>query len=284
MHWIAGIDEVASETQVSEGWTYAVLPSVALSAIDSAVSHCRVKTFHGKTFRKAQAADYETFLVAARNELLNYPDAFLTFTLMDISWKSQFLAFSRGLIVGGMQGAGVTDSSVVAIVEHLFPGLITFQRLAATSSLDSVDIEIDSDDISAKLVSSKASIARKSVPTGLLLGLAYGSYRKQRFPTSPQLGSGGIHALADAKSRAIQLADVFGNFALAYIFVQLGHATTGRQLKADILGRVFGSSLSPSPIQAAAILAGPTNNDIQLTQPGGFTLEFLHRHQQTGRR
>jgi len=99
MNWVAGVDEVASETQMSEGWTYAVLPDVAISAIDSAVSSCSVKTFHGKKFKKAQAADYETFLAVARAELLNHQNAFLTFTLLEISWKTQFLGFASRLIL-----------------------------------------------------------------------------------------------------------------------------------------------------------------------------------------
>lgn len=93
MNWIAGIDEIGSETQMSEGWTYAVLPDVGISAIDSAVSACTVKTFHGKKFKKREAADYEAFLNAARCELLKHQDAFLTFTLLMFPGKLNSFPF-----------------------------------------------------------------------------------------------------------------------------------------------------------------------------------------------
>lgn len=273
MSWVAGVDEIASETQLSEGWTYAVLPDVAISAIDSAVSGCSVKAFHGKKFKKSQEADYETFLTAARSELLKHQNAFLTFTLLDVSWKDQFLGFANRLISGGIQGAGVSDPNALAIAKHLFPGLITFQRLTVNANLAAIDIEIDSDDISKKLARSSISIKGHSIPAAKLLGWAYEGHRKQQFPTSPALGTGGIQALADAKSSAIQVADVFGNFALSYIFIQLGHTSKTRKVKADIFQRVF-SEITPSPILSAAKLSGSTMNDIELTQSGGLTLRL----------
>lgn len=274
MCWIAGVDEIASETQVSEGWTYAVLPDAAVSAIDSAVANCNVKAFHGKKFKKSQKADYEKFLSAARSELLKHQNSFLSFTLLEISWKNQFLAFANRLVDGGIQGAGVTDPYALAIAKHLFPGLITFQRLAASANLAAIEIEIDSDDISKKLAQSNFSVKGKSIPTAKLLGWAYEAHRKKQFPASPTLGAGGIRALTDAKSRAIQVADVFGNFALSYIFIQLGHTSKTRKMKAEIFERVFGGEITPGPISTAAKLSGATKNDIELTQPGGLTLRL----------
>ncbi|CAB5697509.1 hypothetical protein CP913_33315 [Pseudomonas aeruginosa] len=274
MCWIVGVDEIASETQVSEGWTYAVLPDVAVSAIDSAVSGCNVKAFHGKKFKKSQEADYEKFLSAARSELIKHDNSFLSFTLLDISWKNQFLDFSNRLVDGGIQGAGVNDPNALAIAKHLFPGLITFQRLAANANLAEISIEIDSDDISKKLAQSSLSIKGQSIPAAKLLGWAYEGHRKKQFPASPALGTGSIRALTDAKSRAIQVADVFGNFALSYIFIQLGHTSKTRKMKAEIFERVFSSEISPGPILSAAKLSGVTMNDIELTQPGGLTLRL----------
>lgn len=173
-----------------------------------------------------------------------------------------------------MQGAGVSDPEAAKISEHLFPGLITFQRLTVAARAPEIDIEIDSDSISEKLEHDTVSAAGKSISKAKLLGWAYEAYRKQQFSGSPKLGNGGIRALADAKSRAIQVADVFGNFALSYIFVQLGHTSKTRVIKADILARVFGNEIAPGPITSATRLSGPTTNDIELTQPGGFTLRI----------
>lgn len=274
MSWVAGVDEVASETQMSEGWTYAVFPDVAIAAIDSAVSGCSVKTFHGKKFKKAQKADYETFLASVRNELLQHQNSFLTFTLLEASWKNDFLGFANRLITGGIQGAGVNDPDALAIADHLFPGLATFQRLTCCANLPVIDIEIDSDDISKKLAQSSISTKGQSIPVAKLLGWAYEAYRKQQFPTSPVLGTRGIQALSDAKSRVIQVADVFGNFALSYIFIQLGHTSTTRKVKAEIFERVFSNEITPGPILSAAKLSELNRNDIELTQPGGLTLRL----------
>lgn len=274
MCWIAGVDEIASETQMSEGWTYAILPGVAVSAIDSAVSGCSVKTFHGKKFKKSQEADYEKFLSKTRSELLKHENSFLSFTLLDISWKSQFLDLTNRLTDEGMQGAGVNDPDALAIAKHLFPGLITFQRITANMNLAEIDIETDSDDISKNLTQSSVSIRGQSIPAAKLLRWAYEGYRKKQFPSSPALSAGGIQALTDTKSRPIQVADVFGNFALSYIFIQLGHKSKTRKVKAEIFERVFSSEITPAPILSAAKSSGATMNDIELTQPGGLTLRL----------
>jgi hypothetical protein len=274
MLWVAGVDEIASETQISEGWTYAVFPDVAISAINDAVSGYGVKVFHGKKFKTAQEAEYEGFLAAARNELLKHQNSFLTFTLLDKSWKTEFLEFSDRLISRGMKSAGVNDPNAIKIAKHLFPGLITFQRFMANANLATIDIEIDSDEISKKLEHCNIPIKGQFTSSAKLLGWAYEGHRKQQFPTSPALGSDGIRALADAKSRVIQVADVFGNFALSYIFVQLGATSKTRTMKADIFERVFSKEITPGPILSSAKLSGPTMNDIELTHSGGLRLRL----------
>jgi len=274
MYWVSGVDEIASETQVSEGWTYAVLPVAAISAIDGAVSGCGVKTFHGKKFKKGQASDYELFLNAIRAELLKQDGAHLTFTLLEATWKNQFLASTKTIVSRGLQGAGITDPVAIEISEHLFPGLATLQRLTSTMPGTIIGIEIDSDSVSEKLALNSLVISGKTIATAEILEFAYEAYRKKLFPGSPQLCGNGISALSDSKSRAIQAADVFGNFALAYIFVQLGHPSTSRAVKANIFERVFGNEITPGPIHAAAALTGTTNNDIQLKQSGGLTLRI----------
>ncbi len=274
MNWIAGVDEVGSETQISEGWTYAILPDIAISAIDRAVSSCDVKNFHGKKFKKAQESQYETFLSAARDELIKHQNSSLTFTLLNLSWKSTFIDFSNRLVSGGLGGADVNDSDALAIAQHLFPGLITFQRLTASSNLEAIDIEIDSDDIAKKLSLKTVLINGRSVPVANLLCWAYEAHRKQRFQGSPRLGTGGIRALSDAKSRAIQLADVFGNFALSYIFVQHGNQSKSRIVKAGKFERVFGNEIKPGPILSDTRLSGKNLNDIEISHSGALTLRL----------
>lgn len=270
MHLIAGIDEFATATQVSEGWTYSVFPPASVSAIDGAVSRCAVQDFHGSQFVPSQATDYEALLAAARLELARCPEALLTFTLLDVSWKNTFVDFGSRLISNAFQLGGISDPSAVGIAEHLFPGLITLQRLTSAISGATVDIEIDSDSVSRPLATSQVSVGSRSCSTAKLLGRAYEAHRTRQFPGSPQLGAGGIKALEDAQSRAIQVADVFGNFALSYIFVQLGRSSYTRATKAGILQRVF-AELTPGSVTQAAKLCGPKSDDIQLLHADGLS-------------
>jgi len=272
MHVIAAIDEVATETQLSAGWTYALFPLASIDAIDAAVKNCAVKHFHGKRFKKSQEADYRALLAASRRELEQSDSSLLLFTLNNLSWKADLVPFAERIISNAMYSAGVTDASVLLIGEHLFPGMITLQRLMSGSSANSIEIEIDSDDISKLLRSSAAKVRGHSVPTARLLTAAYNAYRKEQFPHSPDLAIGGLRVLKDANSRAIQVADVLGNFALAYAFVHLGQTSKTRGVKAKILEDIFGDILDPRQVAATCTLVGP--NDIQVNKPGALTLSI----------
>ncbi len=272
MDLVAAVDEVASETQLSEGWTYALFPRASVTTIDAAVTHCGVKHFHGKRFKKSEAADYRTLLTAARQELESGEPSVLLFTLLELSWKKTLVPFAKRIISNGMGAAGITDSVAVSIGEHLFPGLITLQRLTDGLSANPFEIEIDSDDISRQLGLSTVKIRGHSVSTAKLLSVAYNAYRIRQFPGSPELATGGLRALNDANSRAIQVADVFGNFALSYAFVHLGHTSKTRAVKAKVFEDVFGDILDPSHVTSACMLVGA--NDIQLKQAGGLTLRI----------
>ena len=73
MNLIAAVDEVASETQVVEGWAYALLPINSVTAIDVAVRSSAVRVFHGKHFKKSEAADYRALLKATRQQMERAP-------------------------------------------------------------------------------------------------------------------------------------------------------------------------------------------------------------------
>jgi hypothetical protein len=272
MHLIAGIDEIGSETQLSEGWTYALFSEAGIKAIDAAVAKCAVKTFHGKKFKKCEADDYGLFLKAIRQEVEKSVESILLFTLQDLTWKSKFVPFAKRLIAGSMKNIGATDQSSITIAEHLFPGLICLQRLTKGRPSCSIEVKIDSDSISKQLTKSANLFSGHSVATSNLLSAAYEAYRKRLFPTSPKIVDGGISVLTDANSRIVQVADVFGNFALSYLFFHLGHPSKTRAIKAKVFDEVFGELLDPKQVSSAASLVG--DNDIQLKKAGGYTLSI----------
>jgi len=267
---MAGVDEIATETRVCEGWTYAVMPPSCIEAIDADVSSCIVKDFHGKTFKPPQASEYQELLASARQHIENSGCGLLSFTLLDTSWKDQFVSFAERLVSNAMMTAGISDPEALSLAQHLFPGLLTLQRLTAHLTASTIEIEIDSDSVSQRLGTSAVTVRGRALPTARLLEFAYEGHRKRQFPTSPRLRRQGLRALDDAKSRCIQVADVFGNFALAYIFVHLGLRTRGRVAKASVLSAVFGDILDASSLSKDVTLAG--GSDLALTQPGGLTL------------
>lgn len=244
---IAALDEVGTETQLSDGWTYAVLPADAVLPFESLISCCRTKNFHGKKFKDSERDDYRSFLCAMRTSLEAAPVGFLAFKLLSRPWRSEYDAFMERLVEGGMLAAGVADQDAAKICRHVFPALGILQRLLGQDSNGVsnglLSIEIDSDDISARLAQSNVQVRGREIPTGKLLTTAYSAYREKQFPRSPTLPAGGICVMRDKKSRMIQMADVFGNFALAHLFVKLGDTSRKRRAKAELFRDVFGDIL-----------------------------------------
>lgn len=275
MTWLAGVDDVGSQTQLSEGWAFAILPRSAVSRIDAAVSSLAPAVFHGKEFKPKRDTDsYKRFLEEVRSEVAANPGAQLTFTLQEMTWKNQMRSSVNTVISQAFHNASVPDPNAVKVIQKLFRGLITLQRLTVGSTATALTIELDEDSISTNLATGVITRGQQVTPTARVLQRLYETYRNNYFPSSPELGAG-IVTVNDADSRIVQAADVFGNFALAYIFVELGHTTTGRKKKADIFSEVFKDDLPPSDvIRSNVVLAGPGNEDIQLAHQGGLTLSI----------
>ncbi len=180
---IAALDEVGTETQLSDGWTYAVLPADAVLQFESLISSCRTKNFHGKKFKDSERDDYRSFLCAMRTSLEAAPVGFLAFKLLSRSWRSEYDAFMERLVEGGMLAAGVADQDAAKICRHVFPALGILQRLLGQNSSGLANgllsIQIDSDDMSARLAQSKVQVRGREIPAGKLLTTAYNAYREK---------------------------------------------------------------------------------------------------------
>jgi hypothetical protein len=104
-----------------------------------------------------------------------------------------------------------------------------------------------------------------SVHVGVPFRGFYNGYRKYLFENSPELERNGVAVVDDNKSFLIQAADVFGNFALATLFVKLGVASKPRLKKSEILDTAFGNVLKRTDYSAKCRIRG---TDLELLSDG----------------
>lgn len=274
---VIGVDEIATERQLVEGWTYCVLPASEALAFEQAaagLTGASSRTYHGKKFKKAHAAEYEAFLRAVRTSIENSSGpARLLFTLNDVSYKTTLLAFLDRVVANSLQQAGVSGDGSIQILQTLFPGIATLQRLLSDEgSQCTARLEIDQDDVTRALGSSSVVTPKGQIALERVLAALYRGYRRHQFPASPELKDPhGIAILRDSKSRLVQAADVMGNFAMSYALHHLGDPSSTRATKAAVFASVFGDLVHPGMISDAAVLQG---NEMTWKQSGALTLRI----------
>jgi hypothetical protein len=174
-----------------------VLPPKVFAAIQVDIDSCTVKHFHGKRFKTEDQADYRKLLIATRRQLEAVDRFLLSFTLLNVSWKVEFIEFLNRVIAGSMDLARIVDKDCVGIAQRLFPGLATLQRLTACfSSAYVMDVDVDSDTFTKRINGLDVTLNGRSVAAGRILTAAYRGHRSNRSPASPELGPGGIRVIA----------------------------------------------------------------------------------------
>lgn len=267
---IAGLDEIGTETQMSDGWTFVVLSVEGLARFKKELSPKPKQTFHGKKFKTALEPEYRHFLTALRREAEGPDSALLAFSLLDRPFRREFVPSIRRLVAKSLGESGLAASGFSAVIEHVFPGLATLQRLTRDmGSAHELAIELDRDDVTRRFASMQTAVGLKTLTLQRVTHAAYEGYRKHLFSNSPALGTGSISVVNDAKSLPVQAADVLGNFAMAYALVALGHPSKKLSLKAVIFSDVFGDLLKGTDLPSQAYLRG---NDMELKQSGALTL------------
>jgi len=275
---IAGLDEVATETQKSEGWCYFCIPQAEYTKFENEVQSLiagttKLTSFHGKKFKNDQAAEYEQFLKIIRKYAENSVPTILSCTLSSENWKEQFLGFCTRVTSNVFTQVGVTNSELITVCQQLTPGLFSFMRLVNhLGSKNELAIEIDSDDVKEKFPNLDTIIKGHSFTADWLMTKLYNAYRQIQFANSPQLEKGGITVLKDQNSLAVQAADVIGNFATSYVYYKLGNTSKKRILKGQIFEKVFGDKYGAENFASSIKLVG--QNDLEILSEGTFTMEF----------
>lgn len=273
MELIAGIDETASETQTSEGWTYCVLTHDSLKNLvaDHAniVAPGTLKSFHGKKFKAHLEQEYRDFLSAIRIRSEGAARRLLALKLMDETWKAEFVPFIHRVTANAIAAAGLTNTSALAAINRVMPAIAELQRLLRDlGSSTLISLEVDRDDVTKNLPTLTFSKGTTGASTEKVLRGLYAGFAKQNHPNAPTLSSAGVKIVSDTKSVIVQAADVFGNFALAHASSISGHGSKKLALKSKIFVDVFGDHLTST--SAAAAISLSSNNELQIGQSGTF--------------
>lgn len=279
---IAGVDEIATETQRSEGWCYFCIPQAEYIKFEAEVnallgSTTKFTSFHGKKFKTDQAPEYEQFLRIIRKYAENSVPTILSCTLNSENWKQRYLGFCERVTTNVFNQIGVTNAELVNVCKHLTPGLFSFMRLVNHfGNSNTLSIEVDSDTVKEKFMHLDTIIKGQNFTADFLMTKLYNAYRTLQFANSPQLEANGISVLKDSNSFAVQAADVIGNFSTSYVYYKLGNTSNKRILKGEIFEKVFGDKYGAENFASSVQLAG--QNDLELLTEGAFTMEFSAYH------
>ncbi len=275
---IAGLDEIATETQKSDGWCYFCIPQTEYVKFEAEVKTLlsgttKLTSFHGKKFKTDQAAEYEQFLRIIRKYAENSVPTILSCTLNSEAWKAQYLGFCERVTTNVFTQVGVTNPDLINVCKQLTPGLFSFMRLVNHfGNNNELTIEVDSDSVKEKFPQLDTIIKGHSFTADFLMTKLYNAYRNIQFANSPILADGGISVLKDQNSLAVQAADVIGNFSTSYVYYKLGNTSNKRILKGQIFEKVFGDKYGAENFSSSIKLVG--QNDLEILTDGAFTMEF----------
>jgi hypothetical protein len=172
-----------------------------------------------------------------------------------------------------MKEVGVSDRELIEVLKRFVPSLFTLQRLTSSfGNSHELKIEIDSDDIKERFPNLSTILKGHEFSASFLMEKLFNAYRRLKFPSSPNVISGGIAVVRDAKSIAVQGADVIGNFSTSFIYYRLGNKSNKRILKGKIFESVFGDKFTDHDFAKHVVLQG--QNDLKILTNGAYTFEF----------
>lgn len=266
---IAGIDDLGTTTQISEGWAYFVIESELLEKFskeaEDLLEGIALETFHGKDYKRRFKDKYLEFLRLCRKYSEESKVSLVSVVLQNQEWKNQYIPFCQRVIKNVYEQNEIKNEELILSAQFLTSPLFTLQNLTKNLSAEiPISIIIDSHKNTATFNDLELEIGPVKIRANKLLGTMYNGYRKLQFPNSPTLFDDNIKVTKDDNSYVIQAADIIGNFSLSYIQKKLGHSSQTVDDKAEIFGEVFGDKFSHINIA----------NDIELTETKEIKLKF----------
>jgi hypothetical protein len=274
MHFQAAIDEFGTATQQSEGWTIVSLANhqaCAFIAEAPALLGGGLKKFHGKDFTRKSEDRFRAFLTLLKAKCREGPGSFITCTLNGKTWHDQFTGFAARVLEQSFLKTGVPLSEGdLAMLRQLVPPLFTYLRVAShVGNGHTVAVALDDSKLTKQFNTAQVIVRGKTFGLPHVAGMLYRAYRKQQFPTSPEVVKDEICTTPDESSPLVQAADVVGNFSTAYVFRRLGKESKASDLKAKIFHDVFGEFGIDGIDHAASVEID--REDLRLKQPGAYT-------------
>jgi hypothetical protein len=274
MHFQAAIDEFGTATQQTEGWTIVSLAdqqAAAFAAEAPVLLGGGLKKFHGKDFTRKSEDRFMAFLTLLKEKCREGPGSFITCTLNGKTWHDQFTGFAERMLEQSFLKAGVSLSEAnLVILRQLVPPLFTYLRVAShVGNGHTAAVTLDDCKVTKQFNMAQVMVRGKAFSLPHLAGMLYRAYRKQQFPTSPEVMKDEIRTAPDETSPLVQAADVVGNFSTAYVFRRLGKESKANDLKAEIFHDVFGEFGIDGIDHAASVAMD--GEDLRLKQPGAYT-------------
>lgn len=276
---VCGIDDFATEKQLTSGWTYFVVPATALP------DFCRRSAellpnhhseFHAKAFKPSQAVAFERFLRLIRDTIDQQEHSVVRVSSSSAPWAKALSEFANRVIANGFAGAGITDPAIIAASQKCAPAVFTLQRaLSNFGNNIELRLEIDEDIKTASFNALKTTIEGCDLTAARIFAVALDAYASKQFSNCPRLNrdGSGIRILPSEKSFLVQASDVVGNFATAFAFADIGPTSRGRERKAQIFQDVFGDAL---PTAGPKHYLDPAGKEITPALDGEVVFQYGH--------
>lgn len=278
---LAGIDDLATEKQLSEGWSYFVIEKEFLKEFsrkaEKLLTNTKLNSFHGKNYKRRFRDNYLNFLKLCREYTEKSNISILSVILQDENWKNKFIPFTERVIKNVYGNNNINYPEIITSSQKLAAPLFTLQNLTKSFSSDyHIDVSIDCDQITESFDNLNIEISRPlgniKMTSKKILSIIYNGYRKIQFPNSPILNKNGISVKPDENSYLIQAADIIGNFSLSYIMKKLGKKSITIDAKSEIFSIVFGDKFDD--IDLSDVFEVTNSNEIKLKFTGQQVLKF----------
>ncbi len=272
--FVTGIDDVGTMNAKCSGWTFVSIEHALLSEFENKATQilqsAKLKSFHGRDFKRKKSDSYIEFLKLIRS-MLERGNGFISCTLLGQDWKAEFETFCEKVVGGSFTKAGVPAGEVTEASKRIAAALFTFQRLASEKVQGgSTLIQIDRHALIDQLGSSKIELRGAEMSGQLPIVSALRAYGKVQFPNAPEIERDGIAICPDEDSFLVQAADIVGNFSTAFFFKKLGKNSNSNNLKCSVFEKAFGDILNLSSFPDSIALSG---DDLELAE-GSASLTF----------